>query len=46
MILSDGGGNYLFATAGGVSLTNVDNTISGAGTIGNGQLILINQAKG
>jgi hypothetical protein len=41
--LSDNGANVIAGTAPDVTLTNVDNTISGAGQIGAGQLALINE---
>ncbi len=44
--LSDNTQNYIFGAAGATSLTNVDNIITGAGQLGNGQLTLINQTKG
>jgi len=40
--LSDSGGNAIFGTDPTVTLTNVDNTISGAGQIGEGQMTLVN----
>jgi hypothetical protein len=40
------GGGSSFLQGNGQTLTNVDNTIQGAGTIGNGSLVLINQAGG
>jgi probable HAF family extracellular repeat protein/uncharacterized repeat protein (TIGR03803 family) len=40
--LSDNSGNVIAATQAGDQLTNFDNTISGAGTIGNGGLVLVN----
>jgi len=43
VILSDNGGNVIAGTASDVTLTNVDNTISGAGQLGAGQLALTNQ---
>jgi hypothetical protein len=43
VVLSDNGGNVIFGTASDVVLTNADNTISGAGEIGGGQLMLVNQ---
>ena len=43
--LSGSGGNAIVSVA-DATLTNVDNTISGAGTIGNAHLTLINQAAG
>ena len=45
MVVNGGGGSaYLQQAVGGVTLTNVDNTIQGAGVIGNGGLTLVNQA--
>jgi hypothetical protein len=41
--LSDSSGNFIFGTVSDVTLTNVDNTISGAGHLGAGQMILINE---
>ena len=40
--LSDSNGNFISGTVQGVTLTNVDNTISGAGQLGNWQTILVN----
>jgi hypothetical protein len=42
VILSDNSQNFISGTDPSVTLTNVDNTISGAGHLGNGQLTLIN----
>jgi hypothetical protein len=42
VILSDSSENVISGTDPHVTLTNVDNTISGAGHLGNGQLTLIN----
>ncbi|WP_293861373.1 Ig-like domain-containing protein, partial [uncultured Alsobacter sp.] len=42
VVLSDDAGNVIAGTAPGVTLTNVDNVISGAGQIGQGQLALVN----
>ena len=42
LTLSDSAGNAIFGTDPGVTLTNVDNTISGAGQIGEGQMTLVN----
>ncbi len=42
LILSDNNQNFISGTDATVTLTNVDNTISGAGHLGNGQLILVN----
>ena len=44
--LTDNAGNGILGTGGAQTLTNVDNTIAGAGFIGGGNLILVNQAKG
>ena len=44
--LSDNSQNYIVGTAATDTLTNTDNTISGAGQLGNGQLTLVNQASG
>jgi hypothetical protein len=41
--LSDSSENVITGTVADVTLTNVDNTISGAGHLGAGQMILINQ---
>ena len=42
-----GGGNaYIAQAVGGLTLTNVNNTIQGAGLIGNNGLTLVNQAGG
>ena len=41
--LSDGNGNIIAGTTPDATLTNVDNTISGAGQLGEGQLTLHNQ---
>jgi hypothetical protein len=46
-ITLDGDGKgQIIGSQGGATLTNVDNTISGTGTIGGTYLTLINQAKG
>jgi hypothetical protein len=42
IILSDISANVIFGTDPSVTLTNVDNTISGAGHLGNGQMTLVN----
>jgi hypothetical protein len=45
----NGNGNgaaYILQNAGGLTLTNVDNTIQGTGIIGDGGLALVNQSKG
>jgi hypothetical protein len=39
-------GRIILGVAASDTLTNVDNTIEGAGTLGDGQLTLVNQAKG
>ncbi|MBA3810097.1 MAG: hypothetical protein H0X27_00320 [Caulobacteraceae bacterium] len=44
--LGDFAGNAIFAAASTGTLTNVDNTISGDGFLGNGQLTLVNQSGG
>jgi hypothetical protein len=41
--LSDSIENFIFGTVSDVTLTNVDNTISGAGHLGAGHMILINE---
>jgi VCBS repeat-containing protein len=43
VVLSDSSENFIFGTASDVTLTNVNNTISGAGHLGNGQMALINE---
>src|SRR5262249_16924185 len=43
VILSDSSQNVINGTDPSVTLTNADNTISGAGYIGGGQLTLVNQ---
>jgi hypothetical protein len=42
LTLSDSGGNAIFGTDPSVRLTNVDNTIAGAGRLGAGQMTLVN----
>ncbi|MER9426870.1 Ig-like domain-containing protein [Mesorhizobium sp. M0317] len=42
VVLSDSDANVIFGTAADVTLTNVDNTISGAGQLGGGSLSLDN----
>jgi hypothetical protein len=44
--LTDNGGNEIVGEIGTETLTNVDNTIAGAGQLGAGQMALVNQAKG
>ncbi|WP_212001903.1 calcium-binding protein [Bradyrhizobium sp. JYMT SZCCT0180] len=43
VILSDSSENVITGTVSDVTLTNVDNTISGAGHLGDGMMILVNQ---
>jgi hypothetical protein len=43
VLLSDSSQNFISGTDPSVTLTNIDNTISGAGHLGNGQLTLINE---
>jgi hypothetical protein len=42
LILSDSAHNFISGSLPGVTLTNVDNTISGAGQLGAGQMTLVN----
>ena len=44
--LSDDGHNIITGVTANATLTNVDDTISGSGLLGNGQLILVNEADG
>jgi hypothetical protein len=44
--LSTIGTNLIYGSTAGSTLTNVDNTITGGGQLGNGKLTLINQASG
>lgn len=46
VVLSDNPSNYIYASGGAATLTNTNNTISGAGSIGNANTTLINQAAG
>lgn len=46
VILSDNEANRILGVTSSASLTNVDNTLSGAGQLGGGSLVLVNQAKG
>ena len=41
--LSDSSSNVVFGSGDDVTLTNVDNTISGAGHLGDGHLVLVNE---
>jgi hypothetical protein len=43
VILSDNSQNVISGTDPSVTLTNIDNTISGAGHLGNGQMTLVNE---
>ncbi|SCB31799.1 T1SS-143 repeat domain-containing protein [Rhizobium multihospitium] len=43
VVLSDDAHNVIFGTGDDVTLTNVDNTISGAGQLGDGHLTLVNE---
>jgi T1SS-143 domain-containing protein len=43
VMLSDSSENVIFGSDPSVTLTNVDNTISGAGQLGDGQLTLVNE---
>jgi hypothetical protein len=43
IVLSDNAHNTIAVTAAGDQVTNFDNTISGAGTIGSGGMVLVNQ---
>ena len=43
VVLSDYAGNGIFAAISSVALTNLDNTISGAGQLGEGQMTLVNE---
>jgi hypothetical protein len=45
LTLSDNAGNVIFGSDADVTLTNVDNTISGAGQLGDGQMTLVNEAS-
>ena len=42
-MLSDSADNFIFGTVSDVTLTNVDNTISGAGHLGDGVMALVNE---
>ena len=46
VLMTDSANNRLYGVNGSVQLVNVNNTISGAGQIGVGQLNLVNQAAG
>jgi hypothetical protein len=44
--LSDNGQNRIYGSAGGTVIDNVNNTIQGAGQLGAGQVVFINEAAG
>jgi len=46
IILSSSAENAIFGASSAVTLTNANNTITGGGQIGKGQLTLVNEAKG
>jgi hypothetical protein len=46
LVLSDNGGNTVSGTSAAVTLDNIDNMISGAGSLDNGQLSLVNKTAG
>src|SRR5205085_809 len=46
LMLSDDAGNAILSNGAAATLTNVRNTISGAGTIGDANLSLVNQSSG
>jgi hypothetical protein len=46
LTLSDSDANAVFGTDPSVTFTNVDNTISGAGQFGEGQMTLVNESAG
>ena len=45
VVLSDNAENVIFGSDPSVTLTNVDNTISGAGHLGDGQMTLVNEGS-
>jgi len=45
LTMSDSTGNVIIGTASGVTLTNVHNTIAGAGQLGAGQLLWSMEAQ-
>jgi hypothetical protein len=45
LVLSDNDANIIFGSEPSVTLTNVDNIISGAGQIGDGQMTLVNEGS-
>ena len=46
VVLSDAAENMIHGTSADVTLTNVDNTISGSGDLGGGLLVLVNDTHG
>ncbi len=46
LVMSNSSANYISGNNAGFQLVNVNNTISGAGNLGNNSVTLINQAKG
>jgi hypothetical protein len=46
VILTDNQNNAIVSNGAAATLTNADNTVSGAGTIGDGNFTLVNQVKG
>jgi len=46
ILLDDASNNLISGSSATATLTNVNNTISGGGQLGNGSLILINESKG
>ena len=44
VLMSDNGNNRIYGVVGSDTLVNLDNTISGAGEIGAGQLVLVNDS--
>ena len=46
LVLSDNGNNYIQSQTAGTELVNFNNTISGSGQVGNGDIAIDNQAAG
>jgi len=46
LTMGNNGNNFILGSAGGNTLTNVNNTIQGAGNIGDGRMALVNQTSG
>jgi hypothetical protein len=46
ILLSNNSQNYIYAQSGAYTLTNATNLIAGAGNLGDGQLVFVNQTKG